>query len=260
MKRDLYKEFQGGVAEVTGRWLKVIEKVNILGMQLKVYGDIEEPLFLAKEIACSIDHSNVSKMVECLGDRSNITSGYIDNTGGKANLLLKENQVYRILMRSDKPKAIEIQEGLYKFLKSWRKGEVKVIENKPISKIDIMKMAIAEIETANNRIDVLEYKVDNRMGLSGAQAAQIGKLVSKRVFERANNISKYEINYIGNQKLNVSMLYSDINKNLKAYYGVSIRSDIPQSKYEEACSMIENWKESYETKSKFIKINQQKEI
>ena len=134
------------------------------------------------------------------------------------------------------------------------------LESKPMTIEDMIISQAESVKAIREDVRGLEDKIDNRMGLSGAQAAQIGKLVSKKVFERANDISKYEIGYIGNEKINVSMLYSDINKNLKAYYGVSIRSDIPQSKYEEVCEMIENWKESYETRSKFIKINKQKEI
>ena len=43
--------------------LQVIEQREILGKQLTMYGDFEEPLFLAKEVANWIDYSesNVSK-------------------------------------------------------------------------------------------------------------------------------------------------------------------------------------------------------
>ncbi|MGL4792428.1 MAG: BRO family protein [Aeromonas jandaei] len=124
--------------------LSVIKTEVILGKELRVFGDIDNPLFLAKDIAEWIEHSNVSKMCQCLCNVSNITSDNIGNSGGKEGItsgytltkggrqemkFLTEKQVYRILMRSDKPIAIQIQDGIFEFLKAWRKGEVKVVQN-----------------------------------------------------------------------------------------------------------------------------------
>lgn len=128
--------------------LVIIEKVNILGLELNIYGDTENPLFLVKDIAEAIGHSNPSKMLEVVGGKDEVTSGYvIDSIGRKQEMnLLSENQVYRILMRSDKPAAIEIQEGIYNFLKSWRKKEVTVISTK-----DKMLLGILKAETDEER-------------------------------------------------------------------------------------------------------------
>lgn len=46
--------------------MKLIEQTNILGKILKVYGDKENPLFLAKDIAKWIDHTDVSMMCKNL--------------------------------------------------------------------------------------------------------------------------------------------------------------------------------------------------
>ena len=43
--------------------LQVIEQRNVLGQDMKIYGTRDEPLFLAKDVANWIEHSNVSKMV-----------------------------------------------------------------------------------------------------------------------------------------------------------------------------------------------------
>ena len=146
--------------------LSIIEKVNILGLDLNIYGDLENPLFLAKDIAKAIGHSNITKMLEIVGRKDELTSGYvIDTLGRKQEMkLLTENQVYKILMRSDKPIAMEIQEGLYNFLKAWRKKEITVIPAKQRLLLNIieanndMSKALAINEYENIYVKPLELE------------------------------------------------------------------------------------------------------
>ena len=43
--------------------LQIIDEREVLGKQLRIYGDFENPLFLAKDVAEWIEHSNVTKML-----------------------------------------------------------------------------------------------------------------------------------------------------------------------------------------------------
>ena len=43
--------------------LKIIDSREVLGKQFKMYGDLNSPLFLAKDVASWIENSNVSQMV-----------------------------------------------------------------------------------------------------------------------------------------------------------------------------------------------------
>lgn len=137
--------------------LSVIEKVNILGLELNIYGNTENPLFLAKDIAKAIGHSNITKMLEIVGNKDELTSGYVvDTIGRKQEMkLLTENQVYKVLMRSDKPVAMEIQEGLYNFLKAWRKKEISVI---PVKQKLLLNIIEADTEM-NRAIAINDYEV-----------------------------------------------------------------------------------------------------
>ena len=87
--------------------LQVIEQREILGKQLTMYGNFEEPLFLAKEVANWIDYSesNVSKMLSNIDDdekttRTIITSGSNYQTQA---WFLTEDGLYEVLMQSRKP-------------------------------------------------------------------------------------------------------------------------------------------------------------
>ena len=43
--------------------LKIIEQREVLGKEFKIYGDFENPLFLAKDVANCIEHSDISTMM-----------------------------------------------------------------------------------------------------------------------------------------------------------------------------------------------------
>ena len=106
--------------------LQVIEQREISGKQLTMYGDFEEPLFLAKEVANWIDYSesNVSKMLSNIDDdekttRTIITSGSNYQTQA---WFLTEDGLYEVLMQSRKPIAKQFKKEVKTLLKNIRKG------------------------------------------------------------------------------------------------------------------------------------------
>ena len=106
--------------------LQVIEQREILGKQLTMYGDFENPLFLAKEVAEWIDYSesNVSKLVAMVDEdekttRTIITSGSNYQTEA---WFLTEDGVYEVLMQSRKPIAKQFKKEVKTLLKNIRKG------------------------------------------------------------------------------------------------------------------------------------------
>ncbi|MGL6098952.1 MAG: BRO-N domain-containing protein [Fusobacteriaceae bacterium] len=144
--------------------LQVVRKEIILGRELRVFGDIENPLFLAKDIADWIDHSHITKMLEIVGGKDVCTSStVVDSIGRNQEMkLLTEKQVYRILMRSDKPIAMDIQDGIFEFLKAWRKGEVKVIEVRDPMEIiqEALALATSEVIRIRAEKELLAIKLD----------------------------------------------------------------------------------------------------
>ena len=48
--------------------IKVINEREVLGKHFRVYGDIENPLFLAKDVAEWIEHSNITKMLSSVDE------------------------------------------------------------------------------------------------------------------------------------------------------------------------------------------------
>ena len=54
--------------------LTVIQQQEILGKPFTVYGDFENPLFLAREVAEWIEHSDVSTMIRNVDDDEKVTN------------------------------------------------------------------------------------------------------------------------------------------------------------------------------------------
>ena len=52
--------------------IKVIDEREVLGKHFRVYGDIENPLFLAKDVAEWIEHSDVSKMIRSVDEEEKL--------------------------------------------------------------------------------------------------------------------------------------------------------------------------------------------
>ena len=102
--------------------LQIIEQREILGKQLTMYGDFEEPLFLAKEVAEWIENKQPTQMVELVDEDEKLKC--IINTSGQNREMwfLTENGLYEVLMQSRKPIAKQFKKEVKTLLKNIRKG------------------------------------------------------------------------------------------------------------------------------------------
>lgn len=122
---------------VENQKITVIDSEVICNQQVNVYGTREKPLFLAKDVAKWLGHSNPSKMISKIDDdekmviyaklslqNSELTNCYIpsESDSCKANnyLFLTEFGVYEVLMQSRLPKAKEFKKGVKEILKRIR--------------------------------------------------------------------------------------------------------------------------------------------
>lgn len=106
--------------------LAVIQQQEILGKPFTLYGDFENPLFLAKEVAEWIDYAKrsdgsyqVGQMLQTIDDDEKIFT--VNNVNGREMWFLTEDGVYEILMQSRKPIAKQFKKEVKAVLKSIRK-------------------------------------------------------------------------------------------------------------------------------------------
>lgn len=109
--------------------LHIFAETEILGRSFCIYG-LDEPLFLAKDVAEWIEHSNISKMLSSIDEyekvkiRPNQKLGLL-TPNNKYNFLT-EDGLYEVLMQSRKPIAKQFKKEVKQLLKDYRKFGVVV--------------------------------------------------------------------------------------------------------------------------------------
>lgn len=96
--------------------VKVINKSRLLGKEIDVYGSAENPLFLAKDVAEWIEHSNPRAILEYVDDDEKGVRIVYTLGGNQKTWFLTEDGLYEVLMQSRKPIAKEFKRGIKKIL------------------------------------------------------------------------------------------------------------------------------------------------
>lgn len=108
----------------------VISKQIVLGKEFEIYGDFENPLFLAKDVATWIETQNVSQMLSKIDeDEKGIYNVY--TLGGNQDVwFLTENGLYEVLMLSRKPIAKQFKKAIKELLHNLRTNKVVIASQK----------------------------------------------------------------------------------------------------------------------------------
>jgi prophage antirepressor-like protein len=101
--------------------LQVLDERKVLHKDFTIYGTPEEPLFLAKDVAEWIDHSNPTEMLRSVDEDEKLVSTILSSGQNREVLMLTENGFYEVLMLSRKPIAKKFKKEVKKILKSIRK-------------------------------------------------------------------------------------------------------------------------------------------
>lgn len=86
-----------------------LREESFLEKTVRVFGTPEEPLFLAKDVADWIDHSDVSMMMQKVDDDEKLLQTLFVSGQNRTVWFLTENGLYEVLMLSRKPKAKEFK-------------------------------------------------------------------------------------------------------------------------------------------------------
>lgn len=106
--------------------LTVIQETEILGKKIKMYGTIEFPWFLAKDVAEWIDYSKsngkyqISNMIKKVDDEEKGLKSFNTLGGVQETWFLTEDGLYECCMRSTKDEAKLLKKEIKKYLKSIR--------------------------------------------------------------------------------------------------------------------------------------------
>lgn len=145
--------------------LKIINEQEVLGKQFRVYGTVDEPLFLAKDVAEWIEHSNLTMMVNSVDEDEKVVRRTKDSLGRENTAtFLTENGLYEVLMLSRKPIAKQFKGKVKEILKSLRVngGYIANQENLTPEQIVANALIVAQniILQKDRQIEEMQPKAD----------------------------------------------------------------------------------------------------
>lgn len=100
--------------------LTTFQETNILGKRIRMYGTIENPLFLASDVADWIEHSQTSKMVKSVDDSEKLMGTIFLSGQNRDVWFLTEDGLYEVCMQSRKPIAKQMKREIKSYLKQIR--------------------------------------------------------------------------------------------------------------------------------------------
>ncbi|MCM1256499.1 MAG: ORF6C domain-containing protein [Roseburia sp.] len=103
---------------------------------------------------------------------------------------------------------------------------------KPLSQVDMMRIQLGMIDDHEERIANLE----NNMTLDYGQQRVLEDTVNKTVIDALGGKGSYAYKGIGRK------VFAECNRDLKHYFNVNARNNIPRKRFDEALTYAKNWK------------------
>lgn len=142
------------------RELIVIDERVVFEKNFRVYGDFENPLFLAKDVAEWIDYSknsngayNISSMLKTVDEDEKLVSKILISGQNREMWFVTEDGLYEVLMQSTKPIAKEWKKKVKEILKEIRKTGTYT---KPLTPAEQLLAQAQLMVNMENRLNILE--------------------------------------------------------------------------------------------------------
>lgn len=118
---------------------------------------------------------------------------------------------------------------------------------KPMSPVEIMRIQLGMIDDHEDRITDLEQN----MTLDYGQQMTLGDAVGKAVIDALGGKESNAYKKIGKK------VFAECNRDLKHYFNVNARNNVPKKKFDEAVDYVKNWQPCTNTRIKIQDYNAQ---
>lgn len=192
--------------------MELVCKQEVLGKEFKIYGTIEAPLFLAKDVANWIEHSDVSKMMKSV-DEDEKVKNIVRTLGGNQEMwFLTEDGLYEVLMQSRKPIAKQFKKQVKEILKSLRLNKIEMVNKTTQPAID---------NQINDMVNLVKNLVDTVTSLTNQNTILMNK--NNELLERMLDMKEEkEIGY--NDKIMETVSFEDdVEKEINSFQNVTMK-------------------------------------
>lgn len=197
------------------------------------FGDIRtvtidnEPMFCLSDVCKALEIKNATDVAKRL-DADEVTRFNLGGKSGDANFI-NESGLYAVILRSDKPNA--------KRFRKWVTSEVLPAirktgsYQKPMSPVEMMRIQLGMIDDHEGRIADLEQN----MTIDYGQQMSLGDIVNRVVIDALGGKDSNAYHEIGRK------VFAECNRDLKHYFNVNARNNVPKKKFDEAVDYVKNW-------------------
>ncbi|MEG1310686.1 MAG: ORF6C domain-containing protein [Romboutsia sp.] len=219
--------------------IEVIDKRSVLSQEITTYGDLENPIFLAKDVANWIEHTDLSRMVNLVDEDEKLKRTLYVSGQRREMWFVTEDGLYEILMQSRKPIAKKFKKEVKQILKELR------LQNSPYSNLSKELKAILTIDKKQQVIErnikqvkteLTDFKQD--IPLFAVECDEISRLVRKV----GTNALNGKLSNAYKDKSIRSKVYSDIYRQLRREFGVTSYKAIKRRQLEQALQAVENYR------------------
>lgn len=207
------------------------------------FGDIRtvtidnEPWFVGKDVATALGYKNTADAIGKHIDTDDKLTSQIAIAGQRRDVVvINESGVYALIFGSKLESA--------KRFKHWVTSEVLPAIRKTGSYQKPMTVAeqIQLLAQGNQDHEERIEKLENTMTIDYGQQKYLGDLVSKVVIETLGGKKSNAYDEIGKK------VFAECNRDVKTYFDVNARNNIPKLRYQEAVEYIKEWQPCTNTK------------
>lgn len=169
--------------------LQVINEQVVLEKFFKIYGTVDNPLFLAKDVADWIEHTQVSKMLQSIDEDEKLMGTLFLSGQKRETWFLTEDGVYEVLMLSRKPIAKEFKKKIKEIIKEIRNT----------GSFDVVGNSIMKIEDEKERL--LRFKINGQENILTIDPSDMmaNALLTNYKLELSQYLSEKKLNAITNK-------------------------------------------------------------
>ena len=216
------------------------------------FGDIRtvtienEPWFVGKDVATALGYSNPQKAVRDHISEEDRGVNEMDTPSGRQNLaVINESGLYALIFGSKLESA--------KRFKHWVTSEVLPAirktgsYQKPLTPQEMLRIQLGMIDNHEDRIADLEQN----MTIDYGQQMVLGDTVSKVVIDALGGKESNAYKEISKK------VFAECNRDLKHYFNVNARNNVPKKKFDEAVQYVKNWQPCTNTRIMIQECNAQ---
>ena len=192
-----------------------------------------EPWFVGKDVAKILGYKDTSDaMRRHVDDEDKLTRCFTDSGQKRELYIINESGLYSVILSSKLPSA--------KRFKRWVTSEVLPVIRKTGSyemddyspEMKAILMHDKKLVKIDNRVTDLE----NHMTIDYGEQVVLGDEVNKAVLDALGGKYSNAYNEIGKK------VFAECNRDLKHYFHVNARNNVPKKRYYEALEYIQEWK------------------